>query len=192
MHVQLQADGYVHPAYWGRGIGTALLDLMEERALAHIPLAPPGARVTISNGVEGQDGAAQALLAARGYDLVRTFWRMAITLDGPPSRPQWPAGIAIPTLGSDEDARPVFEAVEAAFQDHWGGLPRTFEEWRRQEMAPEDFDPSLWFLAMHGETIVGAALCTLRLGHGWVSQLAVPRAYRRRGLGLALLRPGFR
>jgi ribosomal protein S18 acetylase RimI-like enzyme len=187
MHVQLRAGGYVHPAYWGRGIGTALLDLMEARAQDHLFLAPEGLQVTLRNTLEGQDRAAQSLLVGRGYALVRTYWRMLIILDDPPVAPRWPGGIQVRTFKLDEDARLVFETVEEAFQDNWGHLPRRFEAWRRQEMDLEEFDPSLWFLAMDGEMAAGVALCTMRAGNGWVSYLAVPRPYRRRGLGLALL-----
>ena len=58
-------------------------------------------------------------------------------------------------------------------------------------MKGELFDPSLWFLAEEAEEPAGAILCRQDLGVGWVDSLGVRPAWRRRGLGLALLRHAF-
>lgn len=187
---RLGADGYVHPNYWGRGVGTALVRLMDTRAAALVDRAPAGARVVVGNAVLANDAAAQAILEAEGYSLVRTHWRMAITLDAPPLAPDWPAGIAVRAFAPGRDDRAIFEAIEEAFTDHWGHTPRAFEEWITRTKR-EDFDPSLWFLAMDGDTIAGVALCRRRPDCGWLSTLAVRRPWRKRGLGLALLRHSF-
>src|SRR5689334_16411362 len=123
---RLQADAYVHPDFWGRGVGTALVRLMDARAGVLIGRAPEGARVVVGNGVLANDFAAHAILEAEGYTLVRTHWRMAITLDAPPPAPVWPEGIAVRTFERGRDDRAVFEAVEEAFADHWGHTPRAF------------------------------------------------------------------
>ena len=57
--------------------------------------------------------------------------------------------------------------------------------------AGEMIGPSLWFLAVAGEELVGANLCFAGSIGGYVAQLAVRRDRRGRGLGLALLRHGF-
>ena len=187
---RLWADAYVHPDHWGRGVGTALVRLIDARAAALVGRAPEGARVVVGNGVLANDPAAHAILEAEGYALVRTHWRMAITLDAPPPTPDWPKGIAVRTFAPGHDDRAVFDAVEEAFTDHWGHTPRAFEEWIARTRR-EDFDPSLWFLAMDGDTIAGVALCRRRPDHGWLSTLAVRCPWRKRGLGLALLRHTF-
>jgi mycothiol synthase len=56
----------------------------------------------------------------------------------------------------------------------------------------EGFDPGLWFLAMDGDEIAGGSLCQDYPDEGWVEQLGVRRAWRRNGVGLALLRHTFR
>jgi len=121
---------------------------------------------------------------------VSAHWRMAITLDAPLPTPDWPAGIAVRTFAPGRDDRAVFEAVEEAFADHWGHTPRAFAEWIARTRR-EDFDPSLWFLAMDGDVIAGVALCRRRPDMGWVDSLSVRRPWRKRGLGLALLRHSF-
>jgi ribosomal protein S18 acetylase RimI-like enzyme len=58
-----------------------------------------------------------------------------------------------------------------------------------------DFDPSLWFLAMDGDTIAGISLCYPKVTEdpekAWVAELGVRRAWRRHGLALALLQHSF-
>jgi GNAT superfamily N-acetyltransferase len=181
------ADGYVHPAHWGRGLGTLLAQLTERRAQAFIERAPAGARVVLTNGTIATDDAARRLFEGRGYTLARTFYRMGITLDAPSPAPIWPAGISVREFVYERDARVVFETVEEAFQDHWGHVPRVFEEWIARTNRP-DFDPALWFLAYEGDAIAGVALCNRRPDMGWLNTLAVRRPWRQRGLGTALLR----
>jgi len=188
---QLQLDGYVHPEHRGKGVGAAIMALGEARAATQIEHQPEGARVVLYNSVLVEDTAAHALLEARGYSLARTHWRMAIEMDAPPPEPVWPAGITMRTAVLDQDERAVFDTIEEAFQDHWGHTPWEFEEWLRRQTTRENFDPSLWFLAMTGDEIAGVAVNCMRLEDGWVGTLAVRRPWRKRGLGLALLYQSF-
>ena len=104
------------------------------------------------------------------------------------------AGIVVRTFERGRDEHPVFEATEAAFADHWGHTPHKYEEYENWTYKREDFDPSLWFLAVeeeHPDTIAGVALDWHDPYQGWVGTLGVLRAYRRRGLAEALLRESF-
>ncbi len=189
---QLWGDGYVHPAHWGRGLGTALVRLTERRARELEPdAAPEGVRVVLANNVILGDAAGRQLLEGEGYRLARAFWRMGIELTAEPEAPEWPAGIVVRTFERGRDERRVFECVEEAFADHWGHVPRPFETWIARTDRP-DFDPSLWLLAEEDGELAGVALCTLRPDGGWVNTLGVRRPWRRRGLGEALLRQAFR
>lgn len=190
-HAYLMGDGYVHPDFVGLGIGTALLRLLNDRAREHVHLAPPGRRVYVRSGVSGADRAGQALHENEGYRLVRHFWHMRIDLNAPPDLADWPEGISVRTYNPADDPHPVFAACEEAFQDHWGYTKWDYEEWHHRMMEREGFDPALWFLAIDGEQIAGAALCEYHEELGWVQQLAVRRQWRRQGLGLALLRHAF-
>ena len=52
---------------------------------------------------------------------------------------------------------------------------------------------SLWFIARDGDEIAGVARCEAnRDGGGWIGAIGVRKAWRRRGVGLALLRHAFR
>ena len=188
-YVQIDSDGYVHPDHWGRGIGTLLVRVTEERARHLAPLAPDGIKVVLTNAVNGANQPARALLEREGYEATRYFWRMVIDLDAPPAPVVWPEGITVRPCVSEADERAVFLATNEAFHDHWGYVPETYEEWRpRQKDAA---DTSLWFLGEEDGVPMAAAVCTYFLEMGWVRRIGVRRAWRRRGLGEALLRHAF-
>jgi GNAT superfamily N-acetyltransferase len=116
---------------------------------------------------------------------------MEIEFSEEPAAASWPAGVAVRSAGADEDLRPFYEASEEAMADHWGHVPRSYEEWRERKTGL-NFDPNLWILAVDGEEPAGAVLCSDSDGLGWVDTLAVRQPWRRRGLGYALLTHAFR
>lgn len=176
----------VAPRARGRGVGTHLLTAVEERARAVMAEAPAEVKVALGQSIGQHNEGARKLLEANGYAWVRRFWRMGIELEGEPPAPAWPDGLRLATLRPD-DERPVFEAMEEAFQDHWGFTPHDYEHWRTWNIERESFDPSLWFLAWEGDAIGGASCCAVREGDAWVNVLGVRRPWRKRGVGLALL-----
>jgi mycothiol synthase len=189
-HVRLDVEVYVHPAHYGRGIGTTLVRLAEARAREHVPLAPPGTRVVVNNWINALNAEARSLLEREGYTPVRYFFRMEITFSEEPPAASWPAGITVRVGSVDDDLRPFYETLEEAMADHWGHVPRSYEEWReRRERS--NFDPSLWFLALDEGEPAGAVLCSISDGIGWIDTLAVRVVWRRRGLGSALLTRAF-
>jgi len=192
-HASLMGDGYVHPKYHGRGIGTVMLRALEARAREEMKLAEPDLRVFIRNGMPIGDIRARELHENEGYKAIRFSWHMEIKLEESPRQPAWPAGIELRPFVLEEHNHTVFEAHEEAFSDHWGHTPGTFERWQHHMTGSEDFDPSLWFIAWDGRSaeIAGYSLCRYRMGSGWVGTLGVRRAWRKRGLGEALLLHSF-
>jgi mycothiol synthase len=190
-YVRLDVEVYVHPAHYGRGIGTMLVRLAEARAKEHVPLAPPGTRVVVNNWINALNADARSLLEREGYAPVRYFFRMEIDFSEEPAAASWPAGVTVRSTGEDEDLRPFYETSEEAMADHWGHVPRSYEEWKERRTR-SNFDPSLWFLALNDEEPAGAVMCSVSEGIGWIDALMVRRPWRRRGLGYALLTHAFR
>jgi mycothiol synthase len=191
-HVVVEADGYVHPNHSGLTIGTFLVRRSEERAVTHVELAPPNARVVIRNFVNALNPEACRLLEGEGYLPIRHFWRMSITHDTPPEPPSWPDGFTVRSSVAGQDEPAVYAAVEDAFQDHWSMGPTSYEEWLKRNAA-DGFEPSLWFQvidAASGE-IAAVAVCRYYGEVGWLRYLGVRRTWRRRGLGEALLHHAF-
>jgi ribosomal protein S18 acetylase RimI-like enzyme len=134
------------------------------------------------------DAAACELLEARGYREARRHWEMAIEMEEEPPAPEQPDGLAVETF-SEEDAREFHDAIGEAFADEWGFSPLPFDEWWAMR---KDDDKSLWFVIRDGERIAAYARCESgRHGGGYVGMIGTRRAWRRRGLGLALLQHAF-
>ncbi len=72
--------GVVHLEHRGRGIGSALLDRVEARALQRLTGLE---RARLHHAINDVDKAARALLVARGFSFVRSFRHMQIDLGGP-------------------------------------------------------------------------------------------------------------
>lgn len=198
-HVTVHGWGFVGEAHQGLGIGRSLHDWILERAQRAIELAPAGARVVIHQNTFAGDAAAEAFLRDSGYARTRHYWRMLIELDAPPPTPAWPEGIVLDTFDPTRDLEASVRASWDAFQDHYGFVAGSIEEelerTRYRIEADPDFDPSLRFLAVDGDEIAGLCFCSPKEAGddttSYVQALGVRPAWRRRGLGRALLLHAF-
>jgi mycothiol synthase len=186
-----EADGYVHPDRFGQGIGSMLVGLTERRAAEMLEsVALP--RVVLQNTVLHADTAARVLLEGRGYRPVRHFLRMQIDMADAPPSPVWPEGVEVSAFRPDADTAAVHACVHEAFAHEWSFRAEPLDDWRRRKLEDPRFDPSLWAVARDGGDVCGVALSTAgQFEMGFVNSLAVRPAWRRRGLGLALLRQAF-
>ena len=184
-------DIRVPPPLWGTGLTARLLEVAETWAREH---AEPSAH---ARGFPGErDDELRITLEDAGYRLARHSFQMEIELPDRMEPPQWPDGIVVRTYDPARDERRVYEASEEAFEDSWDFRPTPFELWRNFVFERgQEFDPTLWWLAEDDGEL--AAVC-LNAWHfsgdpafGWIGTLGVRRPWRRRGLGLALLRQSF-
>jgi mycothiol synthase len=181
---EAQIDGYVHPDAKGRGLGSWLLARGQEWAREReLPALRTWALST--------DADARRLFEGHGLHEVRRYYRMLIELKEPPPAPEWPDGFTVSTH-RPEDARAFLEALTEGFADEWHFVPTSFEEWTERRLNAPSFDPTLWFIVREGDEIAAILRADPEVENaGWVGALAVLKPWRRRGLGLALLRHAF-
>ena len=180
--------GLVHPAHRGRGLGPALLDLIEGRAgklLAGVPDAK------FRQSVNAGDRAAAAMLQARGLRLVRHFWHMGIDLDGSVHAGRAPDGIEIAGVDPLEDLPAMHAVLIEAFADDWGYHPEPFDEWATDYAGSPNYDPTIWLLARDRAEPVAASVAQVYGDRGWISEIGVLKSHRGRGIADALLRRSF-
>jgi mycothiol synthase len=189
---RFQADGYVHPDFRGRGVGSEIMRLVEERAGEEESNVPAGERVYIQNATLDQDDCTVRFYRDRGYEAVRGFRGMVIDLGAAPEV-EPVAGIEIRSYRHPDEGRAFYEAHQEAFASHWEFRPWTWDEWERRRYGKETFEPTLWWAAVDGETIAGVLLAEQKRNpdQGWVDALGVLPAYRRRGIAEALLKTSF-
>lgn len=186
-------DAYVHPELTGRGVGNRLLDLMEVRARELEADWPDGERIVLDAGHLVGDDRAPALFRGRGFEHVRSFFRMVVDVTTAPPEPAWPEGIELRPFDVELHGPQIHAANQEAFAAEWGHVPRPYAEWEERMFERPRFDPSLVPVAWAGDEIAGFSLnYPKRMGDwGWVGSLGVRSAWRRRGLGLALLHESF-
>jgi mycothiol synthase len=180
----------VHPDWRRRGIGSALAHQVEA-AVRERMATNPSEPVPILGFVKGDSPPERQWAEGLGYSWSRRFWRMRVDLESAPAEPILPEGITIRDFVPGQDDRAMYEAQEAAFADHWGHVPRPYEDFVKR-LERSDFDPGLWHLAMEGDRIVGTASnSTLADDVGWVSGVGTIPTHRRRGIARAILLHSF-
>jgi mycothiol synthase len=199
---------HVHPDYEGEGIGRYLIDwlkaMVAERA---VPLAPQGAKVVLRYEVPHEDAHRRKLLEGTDHRVVRYGLRMLIELDAAPPTPVFPEGVIIRTFDRLRHLPDLVRAEQEIFRDHWGFVQLDFEQdlaaWEHWLDNDPHHDSDLWFLAVKrdaqsqegGDVIAGVCLCAAFMPEdpelAYVESLGVQRAWRRQGLGLAMLHHAF-
>ncbi|HEX5469511.1 MAG TPA: GNAT family N-acetyltransferase [Gaiellaceae bacterium] len=172
-----EIDLLVEPSFRRRRIGTALLEAAESGAeddvllLDSVTLDPTGA----------------PFAAANGYAKAWEYWLMGLDLPGRIEAAGWPEGVSVRAF-REEDVSEVKELLDLAYSDDPYDNPMTLEHWRRFMLEDPSFDPAVWFLAVAGDELVGAAL---HWKEGFVKDLVVHPDWRRRGIGRSLLLHAF-
>lgn len=170
-------------------LAAEMLADIERRAGADVD---PGARAMTY--VSSLDDTLRGAVEAAGYRPIRASYHMTIAL-GEPVEPAWPEGFQVTTFDPERDETAVHAAVQESFRDHWEHVDRSLDEWRTFNVDVPGFDPSFWFVARDDGEVAGFSLCRVHWSgdpeHGYVSTLGVRRPWRKRGLGLALLRHSF-
>jgi len=180
--VRINANSCVHPIYRGQGIGTHLLRLAQARAYQLVPTGD----LVLNAWISHTSDATRRLFEQEDFTSSNhSVFRMEIKMSDEPPAPVWPEGITVRTFIPGQDDRAVFETIEEAFE-------APFEHWDEIYTYREDFDPTMWHLALAGDKVVGALLCVPVPAMGWVDMLGVRRPWRKKGLGMALLLQAFR
>ena len=121
----------------------------------------------------------------------RTGWRSSSTARN--ASPSWPDGLHVRTFEPDDERR-LYEVVVEVWQDTTEPIGEPFEEFRHWTTQREGFDPTLWFLVFDGDELAAFALDNpddVDPDTGYVNLLGVRRAWRKQGLGEALLLHSF-
>jgi len=189
----------VDPGLENLGLEDHLISWAEERSRQVFDRVSPELRIAIRSHSDHKVESSRKAKLAAGFKQIRHSFRMRVEMNGPPANPILPEGISFRDYDPDQDSRTIYEVDEEVFQDHFGFIKEDPEEGYQKFMhhmtGDDSYDPSLWFLAVEGEEIVGICLCR-RYGAedreaGFVSSLGVKRPWRRQGIAQALLQQAF-
>ena len=190
-HVEIQGDYYVHPEFREAGIDEPILDRLDIRTLEHRAAAPRDATVLLRLFNHTKNKPRAARLRARGFERVRTFFRMSIELGGRSPEARWPSGIVPRRYRPGVDDRAIEEALQESFADHFGFALQPHDDWVERNLKHPEFTPEVCVIAWEGDEVAGALLPFRFEETGWVRELGVRRPWRGRGVGRALLLDAF-
>jgi ribosomal protein S18 acetylase RimI-like enzyme len=137
------------------------------------------------------------VLTAAGFTFIKRYARMRRSLDSSVlTPPALPAGVEIRLVrpDDDEDMRLFHRIYDTAFRDTPDYQPRSYDRWREYLTGVPTIAWDEWFVASVDGTPAGILMSSdqaLDDNEGWVKNLAVLGAFRRRGAGEALLRRAF-
>lgn len=185
--------GFLHPEWRGRGLGAAMWETAEHRCRA-IAVGHPKERPKFfqNEPFETEKGLI-ALLESRGYQPVRYETHMVRDLSEPFPDAPMPPGLEVRPV-KPEHIRPIFDASNEAFRDHWGARNKSEEEYRSELESP-DFRPELWKVAWEGGQIASVIHnfvdenenAEYKRKRGYTEGICTRRPWRKMGLARSLL-----
>jgi mycothiol synthase len=186
----------LHPDHQSEALFHALREQAEAWGRAQVEPSLQGDYQFVTQAW-AQDTTYDSYIKAAGYEVIRFWKRMDITLDAPPPVPELSNGFTIRPYQRGDDDHKIFEAWREAMAEDWGATTNlTFEDFMFYKVSREsEQDLSLWHFAMDGDEIAGFTIARWeRAGDtdaGHIRDVGVRRAYRRKGLALALLHATF-
>jgi mycothiol synthase len=166
--------GLVHPDWRGNGLATTMLRWAEAKLAALAAIHPTNGK-SIFAAEAGASPDAAALLLGEGY---QEAWRLAELIRPGDSLPipSLPPGLTLQSA-RPEDHLALWRADDEVFGAQG--------EWDRN--VPPRFHPSHWLVAWDRAEIAGYCSFERRADVGAVTVLGVRTAWRKRGIGRALL-----
>lgn len=174
-----RVEAYVAATHRGAGPEDELLDVMEAEAAGRGLLA-------VDAFVPDRDETGAARLRERGYVLHHTSWILQLAPGAPIAERELAPGYRIRPF-RPEDAEEAFAVVVEAFGEWTTGPPRTFAAWDATVLRRPGVDTSTFRVATAGGRLVGVCVVFDGAEEAWVSELAVHRDHRRRGVAQQLL-----
>lgn len=193
-------SGGVRPDWRGRGLGRRILDWQIARAEeTHREIRPDLPAQVEAGGVDRDDPRGRILRRA-GFAPVRWWYEMARDLSAPlPETPPLARNVTF-TGYEPGHAQQVRQAHNEAFADHWGTAAVDEHVWAQRFSAAQGFRPDLSLVAIAGSEIAAyllsfvhtAEIAAVGAPTAHVGYLGTRRAWRRQGLGGALLSTAMR
>ena len=179
-----RSDAAVHPAYLGRGIGSAVAAWIRDTARSR---GETRIGMTVPRGSAGD-----RLLAELGYTVRWVTWVLELPRGREVTPQPLPEGYLLRTALSRAERRAAHEVIEDAFLEWSERSRRSFEDFEAGTVRRPGFED--WQLRVAVDpagSTVGACFTVLAGEVGFVVQLAVRRDRRGLGLARALLADAF-
>ena len=181
---QIFAMGTVHPEHAGRGLGSARSTSRRRAALR----LPAGVSAPFARATPATDAAARQLFVEHGYRVVRCSGTCNVDCRSTMRPSLFPTASRCGSVGRTATRPSRTGSSTRRSATISATSPRT-RRWLQEFRGMPGYDPSLIVLAFEGEEPVGASVnLAADDGVGWVGDLGVREAWRRRGAGKGVAR----
>ncbi len=181
--------GYLLPHWRGQGIGGALLHWSQARIAEIVADEGSPEPRTLATNVSSTEREADALIRGHGYVDVRRLSDMALEPLRALPPTSLPPNVVLRPIEPDH-YRAIYSAFKDAFGGNWTSTQESEEDYRNflaENIEIPSFDPSLYHIAWSGEHVVGLVFARIDRGVGMIPQVAVRKAWQRRGIGRVLM-----
>ncbi len=183
------ALGWVSPEWRGKGIGTAMLEWIEDRIRRLAAAEHPTEKCEFAANASSTEKEATALLLYKAYHAGYTVLEMGLDPSTPVPEHPLPAGIEVRPVSPDQYIL-IAASIHASYHQEYDG-GRFEENWDAAKyvakLSHPKHDPTLWQVAWDGNLVAGQVLSVIEHGKAEVFEVSVRPAWRRRGLARALL-----
>jgi len=183
--------GLVHPGYRNQGIGTYLM-LWSLQQAGFLLAGIPGQQRVVQIATEALTEPANRLYLRHGFIQVHESLVMQSELNQPLPEQPFPEGVTI-SAWQPGLIEQFYQAYTASFRDRPGFPGWSLAEWASWTTGEDgNFRPEWSFLARLREEPAGFLTAVEEPPHGFVVQVGVVPAMRRRGFGSALMNAAMR
>lgn len=181
-----------HPDYRGGDLTEAAYQWLEAQSRQRLKSAEPYQASVIRMGALSTSTDRIRMIERAGYQHIRTFFRMERDLRQPIPAAALASEFRVTTY-QPEHSRPLWQAFNDSFSDHWSFEPVSDEDWQMFFIERSTFRPDLTRLIWDGDELAGYSINRIEpdlqrhAPVGWIGQLGVRRAWRKRGLATYLL-----
>ncbi len=184
--------GHLLPQWRGKGIGQAMFHWAQARIREIAASEQTTGPKVLATNASSTEKEATALIRANDYSEVRRLSDMKLDPLPPMVPGALPAGVTRRPVHEDH-YRPIYQALKDAYSDTWISTAESeadYQEFLAEEIQVSGFDPALCQVAWADNQVVGLVWCHIRKGVGVIAEVAVRKAWKRRGIARALMIDG--
>lgn len=182
----------IKPLWRKKGIEEAMIQWCESRLLTISKSHPQDSKHFLQTYSTDKKKTFNQNLENLGYKIARYFIGMSRSLDHIPQA-DLPEGVEVRPV-EEKDIRKIWDASVEAFRDHWGFSEPTEKDFDGYQKS-KYFQPELWQVAWHGDTVVGSVLNYIDPDYnqkynrkrGWTEEITTHRDWRKKGIARGLI-----